>query len=168
VQVALAVIYAVDCSGAEALNLGATATSQTGLPAQLELSFKVQVSKKFNNFARSLGISNLGQVKNATKPSHQTLTGDGKGLNDFHMEILPIQDIQDPEPQSGQSGQPCWKWRLCHPLHFWARSFLERPHPQSCLDEKFPEYPEQLMPPMKKIICAKGRQGRLANERIHL
>ena len=73
-------IYAVDCSGAEALNLGATATSQTGLPAQLELSFKVQVSKKFNNFARSLGISNLGQEKNATKPSHQTLTGDGKGL----------------------------------------------------------------------------------------
>jgi len=58
VQVALAVIYAVDCSGAEALNLAATATSQTGLPAQLELSFKVQVSKKFNNFARSLGISN--------------------------------------------------------------------------------------------------------------
>ena len=59
VQLALAVIYAVDCSGAEALNLGATATSQTGSVAQLELSFKVQRSKKSKRCARSLGISNL-------------------------------------------------------------------------------------------------------------
>mmetsp|Transcript_44885 Transcript_44885/g.71304 ORF Transcript_44885/g.71304 Transcript_44885/m.71304 type:complete len:201 (+) Transcript_44885:678-1280(+) len=58
VQLALAVIYAVDCSGAEALNLGATATSQTGSVAQLEFSFKVQRSKKSKRCARSLGISN--------------------------------------------------------------------------------------------------------------
>lgn len=62
VQMAVAVIRAVEFNGFLLLKTGATETSQAGSPSQDSLFFKVQSSRKSNNFACSLGTSNLGRV----------------------------------------------------------------------------------------------------------
>lgn len=62
-QEALTVITAVEFSGEELLNCGATETGQADSPEQVSLSFSVHFSKKFTNLAVALGISNLGTQK---------------------------------------------------------------------------------------------------------